>query len=62
MLGTQCTQDIDESDKMFKMERNGGNYGAGTKEVQERNYVAVSELGREAAHVAGQLKRRPAPA
>jgi len=39
-----CLQDdLDEAEKTFKRERSGGNYGIGTKEVQEKNYVAVSE-------------------
>jgi hypothetical protein len=33
--------DTDESERMWKKERAGGNYGAGTKEVQQRNYVMV---------------------
>lgn len=31
----------------MKKERNGGNYGAGTKEIQERNYVARKENERK---------------
>ena len=40
----------DESDgaeKMMKKERNGGNYGSGTKEIQERNYIARKENERK---------------
>lgn len=33
----------DNSDKNFKSERNGGNYGVGTREVQMRNYIASKE-------------------
>jgi hypothetical protein len=28
----------------FKSERNGGNYGAGTKEVQDKNYQTKKEV------------------
>lgn len=34
-------------EKEFKSERAGGNYGAGTKEIQERNYIAQKELQRK---------------
>lgn len=34
------------SEKMFKNERAGGNYGAGTKEMQQRNYLARREAER----------------
>jgi hypothetical protein len=39
--------DSDSSEKMWKKERAGGNYGAGTKEIQERNYVARKETERK---------------
>lgn len=39
--------DSDESEKQWKKERAGGNYGAGTKEIQERNYVARKEAERK---------------
>jgi hypothetical protein len=39
--------DADATEKMWKRERNGGNYGAGTKEIQERNYVARKENERK---------------
>lgn len=32
---------------MMKKERNGGNYGSGTKEIQERNYIARKENERK---------------
>ncbi len=32
---------MDQAEKMWRKERAGGNYGAGTKEVQQRNYVMV---------------------
>jgi hypothetical protein len=35
--------DTDPAERQWKRERAGGNYGAGTKEVQQRNYVMVSE-------------------
>ena len=31
----------------MKKERNGGNYGSGTKEIQERNYIARKENERK---------------
>ena len=34
---------LSESEKMFKAERSGGNYGLGTKEIQERNYNTRKE-------------------
>ncbi len=36
----------DAAERNWKKERNGGNYGAGTKEIQERNYVARKEIER----------------
>lgn len=33
----------DETQRQFRMERNGGNYGAGTKEKQMKNYNTVKE-------------------
>mmetsp|Transcript_48386 Transcript_48386/g.105494 ORF Transcript_48386/g.105494 Transcript_48386/m.105494 type:complete len:197 (+) Transcript_48386:188-778(+) len=45
MSGLQ--DDSDESERTFKKERAGGNYGAGTKEIQERNYVARKEAERK---------------
>jgi hypothetical protein len=35
------------AERQFKNERAGGNYGAGTKELQERNYIAQKELERK---------------
>ncbi|KAL4426075.1 hypothetical protein ABPG77_007871 [Micractinium sp. CCAP 211/92] len=40
-------EELTEAEKMFKKERGGGNYGAGTKEMQERNYIARKEAERE---------------
>lgn len=40
-------EELTEAEKMFKAERGGGNYGAGTKEMQERNYIARKEAERE---------------
>ncbi len=34
---------MSEAEKRFKMERGGGNYGMGTKEMQEANYRARKE-------------------
>lgn len=31
-------EELSEAEKRFKMERGGGNYGVGTKEMQEANY------------------------
>lgn len=36
-----------EAERMWKRERAGGNYGAGTKEVQQRNYIARKEQERK---------------
>jgi hypothetical protein len=38
---------MDEAEKKWKAERRGGNYGAGTKEMQARNYVARKEQERK---------------
>lgn len=35
------------AERQWKNERAGGNYGAGTKEIQERNYIAQKELERK---------------
>ena len=40
-------EDVSESERMFRNERSGGNYGAGTKEMQERNYIARKEEERK---------------
>jgi hypothetical protein len=40
-------EELTEAEKQFKAERGGGNYGAGTKEMQERNYIARKEAERE---------------
>lgn len=37
----------DEAERRWKSERRGGNYGAGTKEMQARNYVARKEQERK---------------
>lgn len=39
-------QELTEAEKMFKAERGGGNYGAGTKEIQSKNYVSRKEAER----------------
>jgi len=40
-------EDSDAAEKMWKKERAGGNYGAGTKEVQARNYTTRKENERK---------------
>ena len=40
-------EELTEAEKQFKSERSGGNYGSGTKEVQERNYIARKEAERK---------------
>ena len=39
--------ELTPAEEQFKNERAGGNYGAGTKELQERNYIANKELERK---------------
>ncbi|BDA41945.1 Protein MET1, chloroplastic [Coccomyxa sp. Obi] len=36
-------EELSDAEKRFKMERGGGNYGVGTKEMQEANYRARKE-------------------
>lgn len=40
-------EDLDAAEKQWKSERRGGNYGAGTKEIQARNYVERKEAERK---------------
>lgn len=40
-------EDSDAAEKKWKSERRGGNYGAGTKEMQARNYVTRREQERK---------------
>lgn len=40
-------EELSEAEKKFREERSGGNYGAGTKEMQARNYVSRKEAERE---------------
>lgn len=40
-------REMTEAEKKWKSERAGGNYGAGTKEIQARNYVAMKEMERK---------------
>ena len=40
-------EELTEAEKVFKRERSGGNYGSGTKEMQERNYIARKEAERK---------------
>lgn len=39
-------EELTEAEKQFRSERAGGNYGAGTKEMQERNYIGKKEAER----------------
>jgi hypothetical protein len=36
-----------EAERLFKLERGGGNYGAGTKEMQAANYLAAKQREKE---------------
>lgn len=40
-------EELTEAEMQFKNERAGGNYGAGTKEMQERNYISRKEAERK---------------
>lgn len=40
-------REMTDAEKQWQAERAGGNYGAGTKEIQERNYVAMKEMERK---------------
>eukprot|EP00884_Botryococcus_braunii_P008581 jgi/Botrbrau1/17724/Bobra.0166s0146.1 len=40
-------EDLTEVEKMFRAERGGGNYGAGTKEKQAANYAAAKQREKE---------------
>lgn len=40
-------EELTDAEKQFKSERGGGNYGAGTKEMQARNYINRKEMERE---------------
>lgn len=40
-------EEMTEAERAWKRERAGGNYGAGTKEVQQRNYIARKEQERK---------------
>lgn len=40
-------EELTEAERMFRAERGGGNYGAGTKEMQAKNYNARKEAERE---------------
>jgi len=39
-------EELTEAEVQFRSERAGGNYGAGTKEMQERNYISRKEAER----------------
>lgn len=38
---------MDDAERIAKRERSGGNYGAGTKELQARNYISRKEQERK---------------
>jgi len=40
-------EELTDAEKQFRSERAGGNYGAGTKEMQERNYLTKKEAERK---------------
>ena len=40
-------EELTEAELQFRNERSGGNYGAGTKEMQERNYISRKEAERK---------------
>ena len=40
-------EDLTEAEKRFRRERGGGNYGLGTKEVQEKRYIERREAERK---------------
>lgn len=42
---------MDDAQKLSKLERSGGNYGAGTKELQARNYISRKEQERKRREV-----------
>jgi hypothetical protein len=42
---------MDDTEAMWRAERGGGNYGAGTKEMQERNYITKKEAERKRREV-----------
>mmetsp|Transcript_33746 Transcript_33746/g.80094 ORF Transcript_33746/g.80094 Transcript_33746/m.80094 type:complete len:339 (-) Transcript_33746:164-1180(-) len=44
-------EDLDEAEAMWRRERGGGNYGAGTMEMQQRNYVSKKEAERKRREV-----------
>mmetsp|Transcript_40745 Transcript_40745/g.103203 ORF Transcript_40745/g.103203 Transcript_40745/m.103203 type:complete len:348 (+) Transcript_40745:113-1156(+) len=44
-------QEMDEAEAQWRAERGGGNYGAGTKEMQERNYITKKEAERKRREV-----------
>lgn len=40
-------EQLTEAEKRFRLERGGGNYGAGTKEMQAKNYIQRTEAERK---------------
>jgi tetratricopeptide (TPR) repeat protein len=40
-------EELTEAEKQFRSERAGGNYGSGTKEMQQRNYIGKKEAERK---------------
>ena len=47
MLARLQEEDLTEAEKRFRRERGGGNYGLGTKEVQEKRYIERREAERK---------------
>lgn len=47
VIHQQQEEELTEAERAWKRERAGGNYGAGTKEVQQRNYIARKEAERK---------------
>jgi hypothetical protein len=47
MRGVGQPEDLSEVERMFRAERGGGNYGAGTKEKQAANYAAAKQREKE---------------
>lgn len=44
-------EDLDDVEAQWRAERGGGNYGAGTQEMQQRNYVSKKEAERKRREV-----------
>ncbi len=46
-------EQLTEAEKRFRKERGGGNYGLGTKEVQEKRYIERREAERKRRELFG---------